>query len=96
MYHQLDLLLEITKIMLICHTSITRPVSTDSLVVGVPSFVTVYICLSIFNIKMIYRYWAMPGFYLKRMVMENFSNKKVDPDIADSIDFMVENVCTIP
>ena len=26
------------------------------------------------------------------MVMENFNSKKVDPDIADSIDFMVENV----
>lgn len=38
------------------------------------------------------RYWAMPGFYLKKMVMENFNTKEVDPDIADSIDFMVENV----
>ena len=36
----------------------------------------------------------MPGFYLKKMVMENFTSKEVDPDIADSIDFMVENVCT--
>jgi hypothetical protein len=34
----------------------------------------------------------MPGFYLKRMVMDNFNSKEVDPDIADSIDFMVENV----
>ena len=34
----------------------------------------------------------MPGFYLKKMVMENFNTKEVDPDIADSIDFMVENV----
>jgi hypothetical protein len=40
------------------------------------------------------RYWAMPGFYLKRMVMDNFNSKEVDPDIADSIDFMVENVST--
>ncbi|XP_046862654.1 maspardin-like [Xenia sp. Carnegie-2017] len=39
-----------------------------------------------------YMFWAMPGFYLKRMVMENFNSKKVDPDIADSIDFMVENL----
>jgi hypothetical protein len=36
----------------------------------------------------------MPGFYLKRMVMDNFNSKEVDPDIADSIDFMVENVST--
>lgn len=34
----------------------------------------------------------MPGFYLKKMVMENFTTKEVDADIADSIDFMVENV----
>lgn len=39
-----------------------------------------------------YLYWAMPGFYLKKMVMENFTSKEVDPDIADSIDFMVENL----
>jgi hypothetical protein len=37
----------------------------------------------------------MPGFYLKRMVMENFNSKEVDPDIADSIDFMVENVSVV-
>lgn len=39
-----------------------------------------------------YLYWAMPGFYLKKMVMENFTTKEVDADIADSIDFMVENL----
>ena len=37
----------------------------------------------------------MPGFYLKKMIMENFTSKEVDPDIADSIDFMVENVSMI-
>ncbi|XP_028411696.1 maspardin-like isoform X2 [Dendronephthya gigantea] len=44
------------------------------------------------NTSVAYMYWAMPGFYLKKMVMENFTTKEVDPDIADSIDFMVENL----
>ena len=34
----------------------------------------------------------MPGFMLKRMVMGNFTAAEVDPDIADSIDFLVEKV----
>ena len=37
-------------------------------------------------------YWLLPGFVLKRMIMDNFTADEVDPDIADSIDFMVERV----
>ncbi len=38
------------------------------------------------------RYWLLPGFVLKKMIMDNFSSEEVDPDIADSIDFLVEKV----
>jgi hypothetical protein len=34
----------------------------------------------------------MPALFLKKMVMGNFDKGLVDPDIADSIDFMVERV----
>lgn len=33
-----------------------------------------------------------PSLVLKKMVMGNFPNKKVDKEIADSVDFMVERV----
>ena len=38
------------------------------------------------------RYWLLPGFVLKKMIMDNFSSEEVDPDIADSTDFLVERV----
>ena len=38
------------------------------------------------------RYWLLPGFLLKKMIMDNFSSEEVDPDIADSVDFLVEKV----
>ena len=38
------------------------------------------------------RYWLLPGFVLKKMIMDNFSTEAIDPDIADSIDFLVEKV----
>lgn len=37
-------------------------------------------------------YWILPALVLKKLVMGNFSMNKVDSEIADSIDFMVERV----
>lgn len=37
-------------------------------------------------------YWILPALVLKRLVMGNFCTEKVDPEIVDSIDFMVERV----
>ena len=34
----------------------------------------------------------LPGFVLKKMIMDNFQSSQVDPDVADGIDFMVERV----
>lgn len=41
-------------------------------------------------------YWILPGLVLKRMVMGNFSSGKVDPDMVDAIDFMVERLESLP
>ena len=40
-----------------------------------------------------YRFWMMPALFLKKMVMGNFDRTLTDPEIADSIDFLVETVC---
>lgn len=37
-------------------------------------------------------YWMLPGFVLKKMIMDNFQNSQVEPDVADGIDFMVERL----
>ncbi|XP_066996662.1 maspardin isoform X2 [Anabrus simplex] len=37
-------------------------------------------------------FWMLPSLVLKKMVMGNFASHKVDPAIADSIDFMVERL----
>lgn len=37
-------------------------------------------------------FWMTPALILKRMIMGNFVCDKVDPDIVDAIDFMVERV----
>lgn len=37
-------------------------------------------------------FWILPSLVLKRMVMGNFNNDKVDLRIIESIDFMVEKV----
>eukprot|EP00794_Sanderia_malayensis_P009862 gene9861-10872_t len=37
-------------------------------------------------------YWLLPGFVLKKMIIDNFSTEEMDPDIADSIDFLVERL----
>nr|CAD7428393.1 unnamed protein product [Timema monikensis] len=37
-------------------------------------------------------FWMLPSLVLKKMVMGNFTSGKVDPRIADSIDFMVERL----
>lgn len=41
-------------------------------------------------------YWIMPALVLKRMVMGNFTVEKVDPQIIDAIDFMVERLESLP
>lgn len=41
-------------------------------------------------------FWILPGLVLKRMVMGNFSSGKVDPDMVDAIDFMVERLESLP
>lgn len=40
------------------------------------------------------RFWMMPALFLKKMVMGNFEKGLVDPEIADSVDFLVEKVRT--
>ncbi|XP_022086957.1 maspardin-like [Acanthaster planci] len=37
-------------------------------------------------------FWMIPGFLLKRMVLNNFSRQQHDMDIANSIDFIVERL----
>ncbi|KAH3838265.1 hypothetical protein DPMN_111673 [Dreissena polymorpha] len=37
-------------------------------------------------------FWMMPALFLKKMVMGNFDRRLTDPEIADSIDFMVEKL----
>lgn len=37
-------------------------------------------------------FWILPGFVLKKMIMDNLQVDEVDPDVADAIDFMVERL----
>lgn len=37
-------------------------------------------------------YWLLPSLVLKRMIMGNFGSEKVDSEMVDAIDFMVERV----
>lgn len=37
-------------------------------------------------------FWMMPALFLKKMVMGNFDRTLMDPEIADSIDFLVETL----
>ncbi|XP_025077563.1 maspardin-like [Pomacea canaliculata] len=37
-------------------------------------------------------FWMMPALFLKKMVMGNFEKGLVDPEIADSVDFLVEKL----
>lgn len=37
-------------------------------------------------------FWMMPALFLKKMVMGNFDRSLTDPEIADSIDFLVEKL----
>ena len=37
----------------------------------------------------------LPSMVLKKMVMGNFGSEQMDPDVADSVDFMVEKVSMI-
>ncbi|KAJ8930460.1 hypothetical protein NQ314_016742 [Rhamnusium bicolor] len=39
-------------------------------------------------------FWILPALVLKRMIMGNFTSEKVDPDMIEAIDFMVERVST--
>lgn len=40
-------------------------------------------------------FWMMPALFLKKMVMGNFDRRLTDPEIADSIDFMVDKLDSI-
>ena len=40
-------------------------------------------------------YWMLPGFALKQMILGNYCKTNIDPDILDSIDFMVERLESI-
>lgn len=37
-------------------------------------------------------FWLLPSLVLKRMLMGNFCSQKVDTEMVDAIDFMVEKV----
>nr|CAH7732707.1 unnamed protein product [Callosobruchus chinensis] len=37
-------------------------------------------------------FWILPALVLKRMIMGNFSSGKVDPEMIEAIDFMVERL----
>lgn len=37
-------------------------------------------------------FWILPALVLKRMIMGNFCSEKVDPEMVEAIDFMVERV----
>ena len=39
-----------------------------------------------------FRYWAMPGFWLKRQILMNLPSEDLEISVANSIDFMVERV----
>ena len=36
---------------------------------------------------------VMPEFMLKRMILQNFPTGALDLDVANSVDFMVQQVC---
>lgn len=38
------------------------------------------------------RFWLMPAFMLKRQILINLPSDKLEMDVANSIDFMVERV----
>lgn len=40
----------------------------------------------------LFRFWILPSLVLKKMVMGNFESEKVDGEIIEAIDFMVERV----
>lgn len=44
------------------------------------------------NNKILFRFWILPALVLKKMVMGNFASEKVDGEIVEAIDFMVERV----
>ncbi|EFA06956.1 maspardin [Tribolium castaneum] len=41
-------------------------------------------------------FWMLPGLVLKRMIMSNFGSAKVDPEMVEAIDFMVERLESLP
>ncbi|XP_056635632.1 maspardin-like [Diorhabda carinulata] len=41
-------------------------------------------------------FWILPALVLKKMIMGNFGSSKVDPDMVEAIDFMVERLETLP
>lgn len=49
-------------------------------------------CVFYINNHYIYSFWILPSLVLKKMVMGNFETEKVDGEIIEAIDFMVERV----
>ncbi|CAG9820986.1 unnamed protein product [Phaedon cochleariae] len=41
-------------------------------------------------------FWILPALVLKRMIMGNFGSEKVDPEMVEAIDFMVERLESLP
>ncbi|CAG9830101.1 unnamed protein product [Diabrotica balteata] len=41
-------------------------------------------------------FWILPALVLKKMIMGNFGSSKVDPEMVEAIDFMVERLETLP
>ena len=60
-------------------------------------YFSVFTCIKLETLIYIHTYslWMLPSMVLKKMVMGNFGNEQMDPDIADSVDFMVEKVLMI-
>ncbi|CAG9862297.1 unnamed protein product [Phyllotreta striolata] len=41
-------------------------------------------------------FWILPALVLKKMIMGNFGSAKVDPEMVEAIDFMVERLESLP
>ena len=53
-----------------------------------------WLCVDVWWV--VVRFWALPAFVLKRMILSNLPNYEVDSSIADSIDFLVDKVRNMP
>lgn len=53
------------------------------------NFILILCC---YYISFVCSFWILPSMVLKKMVMGNFATEKVDGEIIEAIDFMVERV----